>query len=297
MTRPLDGQVAIVTGGGKGLGRAFALHLASQGAAVVVNNRNRIVDADGRSAADYVVDEIITAGGRAVANYGDVADAPTADALVKAALDNWGRLDICVTSAAITGAQMFHKLDVDDFTTLIDINVVGTALVASAAMKVMREAGHGRIIMVASTSGVYGFPTVSAYATSKGAVIALGRSIAAEGVGKGVLTNMILPYATTQMTEDGMDAAYADALQPEAVAPIVSALADPSSTINGQVIIAAANGLRVSDPVEYGTVTYDNSGPLTPADLAGLIDKSRAGQPHTYDHAHNAFLDFASELA
>lgn len=297
MTRPLDGQVAIVTGGGKGLGRAFALHLASQGAAIVVNNRNRVVDADGRSAADYVVDEIIAAGGRAVADYGDVADLPTADALVKAALDNWGRLDILITSAAITGPQMFHKLDVDDFTKLIDINVTGTALVASAAMRVMREAGRGRIILVASTSGLHGFPTVSAYATSKGAVIAMGRSIAAEGASKGVLTNVILPYATTQMTEDGMDADYADELRPEAVAPIVSALADPASTINGQVIVAGSNGLRVADAIESGTVTYNNSGALDPAELAGLIDKSRSGQQHTYTNAHEGFLDFASELA
>lgn len=293
---PLEGRVAIVTGGGKGLGRAFALHLAAQGAAVVVNNRNRVVDADGRSAADYVVDEIIAAGGRAVADYGDVADAPTAEALVQAAVDTWGRLDICVTSAAISAPQMFHRLDVDDFTRLVDINVTGTALVASAAMRVMREAGHGRIIMVASTSGLHGFPTVGAYAASKGAVIALGRTVAAEGVRKGVLTNVILPYATTQMTEDGMDTQYADALRPEAVAPIVSALADPASTVNGQVIIAAGNGLRVADAVEGGTVTFDNADALDPADLAGLIDKSRSGQQHVYTDAHEAFLDFASEL-
>lgn len=296
MSRPLEGQVAIVTGGGKGLGRAFALHLASQGAAIVVNNRNRVVDADGRSAADYVVDEIIAAGGSAVANYGDVADAPTADALVRAALDTWGRLDICVTSAAISAPQLFHKLDVDDFTRLIDINVTGTALIASAAMRVMREAGHGRIILVASTSGLHGFPTVAAYAASKGAVIALGRTVAAEGVGKGVLTNVILPYATTQMTEDGMDMQYADALQPEAVAPIVSVLADPASTINGQVIVAAANGLRVADAVEGGTVTFEGS-TLGADALAELITQSRDGKQHTYTHAHEAFLDFASELA
>lgn len=293
----LTGQVAIVTGGGKGLGRAFALHLASQGASVVVNNRNRVVDADGRSAADYVVDEIIAAGGQAVANYGDVADPSTPGALVAAALDTWGRLDILVTSAAISAPQLLHKLDLDDFTRLININVTGTAMVTAAAMKAMREAGHGRIVMVASTSGLHGFPTVAAYATSKGAVIALGRTAAAEGAGKGVLTNVILPYATTQMTEAGMDAAYADDLRPEHVAPIVSALCDPTSEINGQVIIAARNGLRVADAVEGGTVTYDNSGALDPAELDALIGKSRGGQQHTYSNAHEGFLDFAAELA
>lgn len=295
--KPLDGQVAIVTGGGKGLGRAFALDLAARGASVVVNNRNRVVDADGRSAADYVVDEIVAAGGQAVADYGDVADPATADALVEAAVSTWGRLDICVTSAAISEPQLFHRLDADDFTRLININVIGTALIASAALRVMREAGHGRIIMVASTSGLHGFPTVAAYSASKGAVIALGRTVAAEGAGKGVLTNLILPYATTQMTEDGMDSEYADELRPELVAPVVSALADPASTINGQVIIAAGTSIRVADAVEGGTVSFDGTDLLSPERLESLIGQSRGGKQHTYVHAHDAFLDFASELA
>lgn len=292
----LAGQVAIVTGGGKGLGRSFALDLAAQGASVVVNNRNRVVDADGRSAADYVVDEIIAGGGQAVANYGDVADPSTPGALVATALDTWGRLDILVTSAAISVPQVLHKLNLDDFTRLININVTGTAMITAAAMKVMRQAGHGRIVMVASTSGLHGFPTVAAYAASKGAVIALGRTAAAEGAGKGVLTNVILPYATTQMTESGMDAQYADELRPEHVAPIISTLVSPASQINGQVIIAASNGLRVADAVEGGTVRYVNSQPLDPANLSQLIAQSRDGQQHTYAHAHEAFLDFASEL-
>lgn len=290
----LEGQVAIVTGGGKGLGRAFALHLAEQGAAIVVNNRNRVVDADGRSAADYVVDEIIAAGGRAVADYGDVSDPATADALVAAALDTWGRLDICVTSAAISGPQMFHSTTAENFAHVIAINVTGTALIAAASMKVMREAGHGRIIMIASTAGLHGEPTVSAYAASKGAVIALARTAAAEGVRRGVLTNVLLPYATTQMTEEGMDPRFAESMRADLVAPVVSALADPASTINGQVIVAAGAGMRVADSVEGGTVMLPDG--LTAAEMQELIDKSRSGSPHTYEHALEAFQDFASEL-
>lgn len=292
----LDGQVAIVTGGGKGLGRAFALHLASLGAAVVVNNRNRVVDADGRSAADHVVDEIVTAGGRAVADHGDVSDPATAEALVATALDTYGRLDICVTSAAISSPQMFHSTTVDNFSQVIAINVTGTALVASAAMRVMREAGHGRIVMVASTAGLHGEPTVSAYAASKGAVIALGRTAAAEGARRGVLTNVLLPYATTQMTEEGMDPRYAEAMRSELVAPVVGALVDPSSTINGQVIVAAGAALRVADAIEGGTVTFHDADVLTPVDLDALLTASRAGTPHTYQHAQEAFQDFAADL-
>ncbi len=292
----LDGQVAIVTGGGKGLGRAFALHLASLGAAVVVNNRNRVVDADGRSAADHVVDEIVAAGGRAVADYGDVSDPATAEALVAAALDTWGRLDICVTSAAISGPQMFHSTTAENFAQVMAINVTGTALVASASMRVMRAAGHGRIIMIASTAGLHGEPTVSAYAASKGAVIALARTAAAEGARRGVLTNVLLPYATTQMTEENMDPRFAESMRSELVAPVVGALADPGSTVNGQVIVAAGSGLRVADAVEGGTVMLPGSPTLSGAELDALLSRSRSGSPHTYDHAQEAFQDFAAEL-
>ncbi|MBD8608652.1 SDR family NAD(P)-dependent oxidoreductase [Aeromicrobium sp. CFBP 8757] len=293
----LEGQVAIVTGGGKGLGRAFALHLASLGAAVVVNNRNRVPGPDGRSAAEQVVDEIVAAGGRAVADHGDVADPATADALVAAALDTWGRLDVCVTSAAVSAPQMFHSTTAENFAQVMAINVTGTALVAGAAMRVMRDAGHGRIVMVASTAGLHGEPTVSAYAASKGAVIALGRTAAAEGARRGVLTNVLLPYATTQMTEDGMDPRFADTMTSASVAPVVGALVDPASTLNGQVVVAAGSGIRVADAVEGGTVTLPEPSALDGAGLAELVALSRAGTPHTYAHAQDAFQHFASELA
>ncbi len=295
MSERLAGQVAVVTGGGKGLGRAFALDLAAAGAAVVVNNRARIVDADGRSAADHVVDEIVAAGGRAVADHGDVADPATAEALVAAALDTYGRLDICVTSAAISSPEMFHKTTAENFAQVMAINVTGTAMVASAAMRVMREAGHGRIVLVASTAGLHGEPTVSAYAASKGAIISLGRTVAAEGSRRGVLTNVLLPYATTQMTAEGMDPAHADSMRAELVAPVVTALADPASTVNGQVIVAAGSGLRVADAVEGGTVRVPDD--LTAGALLDLIATSRSGKPHTYLHAQEAFQDFAADLS
>nr|WP_255670410.1 SDR family NAD(P)-dependent oxidoreductase [Aeromicrobium wangtongii] len=291
----MAGQVAVVTGGGKGLGRAFALHLAALGASVVVNNRNRVVDADGRGAADHVVDEIIAADGQAVADYGDVADPATADALVDIAMSTWGRLDVLVTSAAVSSPQMFHNTSADNFAQVMNINVTGTALVASAAMRVMREAGHGRIIMVASTAGLHGEPTVSAYAASKGAVIALGRTVAAEGARRGVLTNILLPYATTQMTEAGMDPRLADSMRAELVAPVVGALADPASTINGQVIVAAGTGLRVADAIEGGTVSFGDAEQLSGTELATLIAQSRAGDQHTYAHAQEAFQAFAAD--
>jgi len=294
--QPLADQVAVVTGGGKGLGRAFALHLASRGAAVVVNNRNRVVDADGRSAADHVVDEIVAAGGEAVADHGDVADPATADALVATALKHWGRLDICVTSAAVSSPQMLHRTTPENLASVLAINVTGTALVAAACMKVMREAGHGRMVLVASTAGLHGEPTVSAYAASKGAVIALGRTAAAEGARRGVLTNVLLPYATTQMTEKGMDPRFADRMRAELVAPVLGALVDPTCALNGQVVVAAGTGIRIADAVEGGTVLLPEDGGLTPDGLAELVALSRSGPAHTYPQAIDAFQDFAAQL-
>jgi NAD(P)-dependent dehydrogenase (short-subunit alcohol dehydrogenase family) len=303
MSGRLDGQVAVVTGGGKGLGRAFALHLAGLGAAVVVNNRNREVDAQGLGPADHVVAEILAAGGRAVAEHSDVRSPGAADAIVRTALEHFGRLDVLVTSAAVSLPQMFHKTTEENFRQVLDINVVGTVLVAAAASAVMRAAGHGRIVLVASTAGLHGEPTVSAYAASKGAVIALGRTMAVEGAPKSVFTNVLLPYATTQMTEQGMDPRHAARMESELVAPVVGALADPDSTLNGEVIVAAGAGLRATDTEERGTVLLppdaaDLAGSgLSGAGLAELLERSRRGPRHRFAHAQEAFQSLASDLA
>lgn len=292
--RPLDGRVAIVTGGGKGLGRAFALHLAHLGAAVVVNNRNREVDAEGRGPADLVVEQIRASGGRAVADHGDVADPQTSEALVATALETFGRLDSCVTSAAISSPQMLHKTTPDNLRGVLAVNVIGTALVVAAASRVMREAGHGRIVVVASTAGLHGEPTVSAYAASKGAVIALARTAAVEGARRDVLCNALLPYATTQMTDAGMDPRHADRMTSDAVAPVVGALVDPRSTLNGQVVVTGGGVLRLAQSVELGTVPLP-PGDLAPDALADLLDRSAAGPSHTFPEAQAAFQHLASE--
>lgn len=293
--KSLDGQVIVISGGGRGLGRAFALHLAERGARVVVNNRNRIVDDQGLGPADHVVAEIRALGGEAVAEHGDVTDPATARDLVELALGTWGRLDGCVTSAAVSSPAMFHKSTPEDFASVLRTNVLGTSQIAAACSAVMRERRHGRIVLVASTAGLHGEPTVSAYAASKGAVIALGRTIAVEGAPRGVFTNVLLPYALTQMTDSGMDPRHRELMDPAAVAPIVAALCDPASTLNGEVIVAAAGGLRVAEAAEYGTVRHD--GALDPAGLADLVERSRKGPAHRYSHAQDAFQDFAGELS
>ena len=295
-TGPLAGRVAVVSGGGRGLGRSFCLALARQGAKVVVNNRNRVVDADGRGPADQVADQITKAGGEAVAEYSDAADPGSGQAMVAAARQRWGRLDICVANAAIGAGGMFHRQAAEQFDEVLAINLLGSIRLARAAMAVMRPAGYGRIILVASTGGLHGDIGLSAYAASKGGLLAFGRSLAAEGAAKGVLTNLLLPYALTQMTEaqitdDGMPSAARKHLEPDAVAPVLTALASQDCRLNGEYIVTGGGRLRRASVVEWGTVSLPNDPDLSPGQLETLLAQSRAGEPKEFRVSVEAFND------
>ena len=286
---PLEGRVAVVSGGGKGLGRSFCLALARQGAKVVVNNRNRAA-----GAADHVVAEITAAGGEAAADYGDAADPGSGEAMVAAALERWGRLDICVANAAIGVGGMFHKQPAAEFGEVLEINLLGGARLARAAMAVMRPAGFGRIILVASGGGLHGDIGLSAYAASKGAMLALGRSLAAEGEARGVLTNLLLPYALTQMTGAGLPAAARPLMDPDLVAPVLTALASPDCRLNGEYVITGGGRLRRASAVEWETVFLPNEPDLRPDQLHALLAESGSGKPHEYRVAVDAFNDLMS---
>jgi len=290
-TEPLAGRVAIVSGGGRGLGRSFCLALARQGARVVVNNRNRVVDADGRGPADHVAGEITAAGGEAVAEYSDAADPGAGQAMVAAALRRWGRLDICVANAAIGVGGMFHKQPAGQFDEVLAINLQGSIRLARAAMAVMRPAGYGRILLVASTGGLHGDVGLSAYAASKGGLLAFGRALAAEGAAKGVLTNLLLPYALTQMTDDGMPSAARKHMEPDAVAPVLTALASEGCRLNGEYIVTGGGRLRRASVVEWGTVPLPDDPDLSPGQLEDLLARSHAGEPKEFRVSVDAFDD------
>ena len=291
---PLAGRVAVVSGGGRGLGRSFCLALARQGAKVVVNNRNRVTDADGRGPADHVAAEILAAGGEAVAEHSDAADPAAGEAIVAAALERWGRLDICVANAAIGVGGMFHKQPAARFGEMLEINLHGSVRLARAATAVMRPAGYGRIILVGSTGGLHGDVGLSAYAASKGGLLAFGRSLAAEGAAKGVLTNMLLPYALTQMTDDGMPPAARARMDPDLVAPVLTALASPQCGLNGEYLVTGGGRLRRASVVEWGTVLLPNGPGLRPSDLHALLAESGRGEPREYRVSADAFNDLMS---
>jgi NAD(P)-dependent dehydrogenase (short-subunit alcohol dehydrogenase family) len=290
----LSGRVAVVSGGGRGLGRAFCLALARQGASVVVNNRNRVVDGDGLGPADHVVAEIVSSGGSAVADYSDAASPVAGDSTVEAALSRWGRLDICVANAGIGVGGMFHKQSASSFEEVLSINLLGSIRLARAAMAVMRPAGYGRIILVASTGGLHGDIGLSAYAASKGGLLAFGRSLAAEGAGKGVLTNMLLPYAVTQMTSAGISSDdLRRRMTADAVVPVLTALAAPECTLNGEYIVTGGGLLRRASAVEWETVALPGGSSLSAAQLAALVAESGRGKPREFGVSADAFTDLA----
>jgi NAD(P)-dependent dehydrogenase (short-subunit alcohol dehydrogenase family) len=250
-------RVAIVTGAGIGLGRAYARKLAADGMRVVVNNRRREVDAAGRGSADHVVDEILAAGGEAVANYEDVCAAGAGARMVGQALATWGRLDVLVNNAGVDQHAAFHKIDLAAFRSIFDVNFFGTLEVTHAAWRHMREAGHGRVLVSTSSAGLHGLHGLSAYAASKAALIGFARSLAAEGAARDLFCNAIAPYAATRMTAaHTRDADALAALAPELVAPLVSMLVSEQCRINGQVIVAGRGWARRSANVEFEPLVY-----------------------------------------
>jgi NAD(P)-dependent dehydrogenase (short-subunit alcohol dehydrogenase family) len=239
-----------------------------------------------------VVAEITALGGSAVADYSDAAWPSCGETMVGAARERWGRLDVCVANAGIGVGGMFHKQPADAFEEILAINLLGSIRLARAAMGVMRPAGYGRIVLVASTGGLHGDVGLSAYAASKGGLLAFGRSLAAEGAGRGVLTNMLLPYALTQMTAEG-PAALRERMTPEAVAPVLTALASEECELNGEYIVTGGGLLRRASAVEWGTVRLPDGDALSAGELAALLAKSGKGEPREFGMSVDAFTDLA----
>lgn len=240
--QPLAGRVAIVTGGGRGLGRAHALALAAAGARVVVNDVGCGLDGHGADAgvAAAVGEEIRARGGDAVASAEDVGSATAATRIVGTALSAFGRLDVLVTSAGITRSHAFADFPDDDWDRLLAVHLTGTFTCARAAFAAMQASGQGgRIITTTSGAGLdHIYPGTAAYAAAKGGVASLTRVIAAEGAPHGITCNAIAPLARTRMSdaflagEDGP----AGELDPAALGPLVVYLASAASAgVSGQL--------------------------------------------------------------
>jgi NAD(P)-dependent dehydrogenase (short-subunit alcohol dehydrogenase family) len=293
------GRVVIVTGAGTGLGRAYALRLAADGLRVVVNNRRREVDASGRGSADRVVAEIHASGGTALASYDDVCDAGAGERMVRLALDAWGRLDALVNNAGVDQHAAFHKIGLDEFRRIVEVNLMGTVAVTHAAWRHMREARHGRVIVSSSSAGLHGLHGLSAYAASKAALLAFARSLAAEGRSRDVFCNAIAPYAATRMTSAHVtDAAEREATAPELVAPLVAALVSARSTVNGQVFVVGRGWARHAAVVELDPLIRVD-GPALADDARAQLDRPLVDMPgacREYPDGRASYDDFGTRV-
>jgi 3-hydroxyacyl-CoA dehydrogenase/3a,7a,12a-trihydroxy-5b-cholest-24-enoyl-CoA hydratase len=235
MSLRFDGRVAVVTGAGGGLGRAYALLLASRGASVVVNDLGGTAGGQGsdQRAADAVVGEIKRAGGRAVANYDSVVDG---EKIVETALRNFGKVDVLICNAGILRDRSFLKMDAAAWDAVVAVHLSGAFACARAAWPHMRDAGYGRIVFITSASGIYGNFGQSNYASAKMGMVGLAHTLSKEGgERRGILVNSVAPIAASRMTEGMFPPDLLAALQPEAVAPVVAYLCHESCSTNGAV--------------------------------------------------------------
>jgi NAD(P)-dependent dehydrogenase (short-subunit alcohol dehydrogenase family) len=226
-----DGRVVIITGVGGGLGRSHALEFAARGAKVVVNDIGSSHTGDGNSVspAQKVVDEIITAGGEAVANYDSVLDG---EKIVQTALDNFGRIDIVVNNAGILRDKSFHKMTDTDWGLVYQAHVQGAYKVTHAAWEHLRNQAYGRVIFTASAAGLYGNFGQANYAMAKLGLHGLAQTLAIEGRSRNILVNTIAPIAGSRMTETILPPEARVQLKPEYVSPLVLWLASAANRDN-----------------------------------------------------------------
>jgi NAD(P)-dependent dehydrogenase (short-subunit alcohol dehydrogenase family) len=236
-----DDRVAVVTGAGRGLGRSYALLLASRGAKVVVNDTGASLTGDGADTgpADEVVREIEAAGGQAVACTDSVATAAGGKAIVQAAVDRYGGIDILVHNAGTVRRAPLTDMSYEDFDAVLDVHLRGAFHVVRPAFPLMRAAHYGRIVLTSSIGGLYGNHDVANYAVAKAGVIGLSNVIALEGATDDVKCNVIVPSAVTRMAE-GLDVSAYPPMCPEQVAPVVGWLTHQSCSITGEILIAVA---------------------------------------------------------
>jgi NAD(P)-dependent dehydrogenase (short-subunit alcohol dehydrogenase family) len=255
-----DDQVAVITGAGGGLGKEYALLLASRGARVVVNDIGGSVIGVGSdtAAAGAVVDEILELGGEAVADAHSVTSPDGAQSIIDAALDTWGRVDIVINNAGIVGDAPFADMTADRLEPLLDVHLKGAFYVTRPAWKVMRKQGYGRILNTCSAAGILGSESMSNYGSAKTGLIGFTRVLAAEGADRNIKVNAVAPIAYTRMLAHSVDSAgqqddpaaqavlddlvgqYLQKLDPALVAPVVAFLTHRDCPVSGEIYTVGA---------------------------------------------------------
>jgi NAD(P)-dependent dehydrogenase (short-subunit alcohol dehydrogenase family) len=288
-----DDRVAVVTGAGRGLGRSHALELARRGARILVNDVGGSVTGDGSSldAAQAVVEEIEALGGTAVANHDTVATAAGGQAIIDAALDAFGRLDIVVNNAGILRDKAFHKMDESMINAVIDVHLKGALFVSQPAFTVMRERKYGRIVNTSSASGLFGNFGQANYGAAKAGIAGLTRVLALEGAAHGIAVNAIAPIAATRMTE-GILGDLSRRVSPESVSPVVAYLAHEQCTANGNVYsVAGGRVAQIFVAETAGTVLTELTPEAVRDQLEAIENRHRYHQPESLSAATSIIAD------
>ena len=270
MNKTLEGRVAIVTGAGSGLGRAHALALARHGARVVVND---VAGAHEGSPGRAVADEIVRAGGSAIADGGDVTDFAAMEAMAARAVAEWGRIDILVNNAGVLRDRSFSKMTLEDFRRVMDVHLMGSVHAVKAVWETMRAQRYGRIVMTTSSSGLYGNFGQSNYSAAKMALVGLMQTLALEGERQDIRVNCLAPTAATAMTEGVLPPEALARLQPDYVSPGLVALVGEDAPTR-TILLAGAGSFESANLTMTRGIFIDGSAD-TAAEVSARMDEIR----------------------
>jgi NAD(P)-dependent dehydrogenase (short-subunit alcohol dehydrogenase family) len=271
-----DGRVAVITGAGGGLGRTYALELGKRGAKVVVNDLGGKTDGTGasHSMADQVVDEIKKGGGQALANYDSVSTPEGGEAIIRSAVDAFGKVDIVINNAGVLRDKTFAKLTPEDLGVVIDVHLKGAFYVSQPAFRIMKENGYGRFIFTSSAAGIFGNFGQTNYGAAKMGLVGLMHVLAVEGQKYNIRSNAIAPTARTRMTEELLGP-LAPLLDPEAVTPLVVYLASERCELTHEVFsVGGGRFARIFVGLTPGWVAPASSKPSA-EDVEAHIDVIR----------------------
>ena len=265
-------KVAIVTGAGGGLGREYALELARRGAKVVVNNLGGSRDGTGSSdAAAQVVEEIEKAGGTAMANGGSVTEYEQMEKMVADAKQKWGGVHVLINNAGVLRDKTFAKMDPADFEFVVKVHLTGSAFATKACWETFREQAYGRVLMTASSTGLFGNFGQANYGAAKMGVAGLMNTLCLEGEKYDIKVNCVAPTAATRMTEDLMPKEVLALLEPEAITPAVLFLASDQAP-NQRIVLAGAGCYAMVRLMESDGI-YLNEEERTPDAIAAQFEQ------------------------